>query len=422
MKHFIMTLLLIAVCAFHVCALAARTDSLEVSVLTCSDGDIAYTMYGHTALRVRNFATGYDMVFNYGMFNLDEDRFVYKFVKGETDYILGAEPADYFISRYAERGMGIKEQVLNFTQEECMRLGNILLENIQPANRTYRYNWLYDNCTTRSRDAVERAVNGHISYKYKPDNQQEWTPQSARQMLHPTASYRNRWVEFGQNFVLGAEIDVMLPPRESMFLPRQYELYANLSNIERVEIVNKVDTVLGKPIVMSSDTFVRIVPLISTERELLPVRNNHDPQTVDPPFVTFMALFVITLIVCMMELRRHKTFKWIDVLFCVLTGLAGLLVSFLFFFSEHAGVRSNAMVIIFNPLPFLWIPFVVHRQVRILSLAILAVFVMFFIAIIAVGQHVDFAFWPLVSTLLLRVVVNIWLSNQKYVTLQTINK
>lgn len=422
MNFILKILLLVFVCTFNVCTLSVRADSLEVSLLTCSDGDIAYTMYGHTALRVHNLTTGYDMVFNYGMFNLDEDRFVYKFVKGETDYILGAEPADYFVRRYAERGMGIKEQVLNITQEECLRLFSILLENIQPANRTYRYNWLYDNCTTRARDAVERALYGCVSYKYKPDDVQERAPQSARQMLHPTASYRNRWVEFGQNFVLGCEIDRMLTPRESMFLPRQYSLYAAMSNIDRVEIVDKVDTILGRPIIMRSDTFVRTVPLISTERELLPVRNFHDARLLDPPFVTFTLLFIITLIVCVVELRRRKTFKWVDVIFCVLTGLAGILVSFLFFFSEHAGVDSNAMVILFNPLPFLWIPFCIRRKVRILSYAILAVFVIFFIAIIAVGQHVDFAFWPLVSTLLLRVVVNAWLSNQKYVTLQNIRK
>lgn len=135
-----------------------QRDSLEVSLLTCSPGDIAYTMYGHSAIRVHNITTGKDVVFNYGMFNLDEDNFVYKFVKGETDYVLGAEPADFFFGRYARKGESITEQVLNFTQAECWRIFEYISINIRPENRTYRYNWLYDNCTTRARDMIERAV------------------------------------------------------------------------------------------------------------------------------------------------------------------------------------------------------------------------------------------------------------------------
>lgn len=383
-----------------------QRDSLCVSLLTCSPGDIAYTMYGHSAIRVHNITTRKDLVFNYGMFNFDEDNFIYKFVKGETDYILGAEPADFFFGRYRERGIGIVEQSLNFTQDECWHLYEILWTNIQPQNRTYRYNWLYDNCTTRARDAIERAVNGHVVYKSRPEAGTDMTALSARRMLHPFAR-ADRWVEFGQNFVLGYEIDRPLAMRQTMFLPHKFKDYASGAVIVQEALTDAGDTILNE------------IPLISTTHDVLkPVAaDNH--ANIDPPLMCFLLLFIITLVLSIFEIRRHLTFKWIDVTFCVLTGLAGILVSFLYYFSQHAGVSTNVLVIIFNPLPFIWIPFVIRRKVHILSYAILAEFILFFIAIFAVRQHLDPAIWPLVSTLLVRVLVNILLNKQKFLTLHS---
>ena len=94
-----------------------QLDSMEVSLLTCTPGPVAYSMYGHSALRVHNYTTDLDVVFNYGVFDYSEDNFVMKFVKGETDYILGAEYAVGFFGRYRDEGAGILEQVLNFSQE-----------------------------------------------------------------------------------------------------------------------------------------------------------------------------------------------------------------------------------------------------------------------------------------------------------------
>ena len=140
------------------------SDSFEISLLTCTPGPVAYTMYGHSALRVHNFTANLDLVFNYGVFDYNEDNFVFKFVKGETDYILAAEYSVGFFERYRDEGAGIMEQVLNLSQEECNILNGLLMENLQPANRMYRYNWLYDNCTTRARDMIERAVQGEVRY------------------------------------------------------------------------------------------------------------------------------------------------------------------------------------------------------------------------------------------------------------------
>ena len=41
---------------------AFRADSVEVSLLTCSPGTEVYSLYGHTAIRVKSYTTAEDWV------------------------------------------------------------------------------------------------------------------------------------------------------------------------------------------------------------------------------------------------------------------------------------------------------------------------------------------------------------------------
>ena len=371
------------------------SDSFEISLLTCTPGPVAYTMYGHSALRVHNFTANLDLVFNYGVFDYNEDNFVFKFVKGETDYILAAEYSVGFFERYRDEGAGIMEQVLNLSQEECNILNGLLMENLQPANRMYRYNWLYDNCTTRARDMIERAVQGEVRY-HAADPQL-----SARSILHQFNTV-NRWMEFGENFILGYELDRPLSKRQQMFIPSFYAADVDSATILRND--------------------GQVVPLIRETRTPLLQTIQKPAPDFDTPMLIFILLFVMVAVVCVFEVRRKQTLKWIDVTLSVLVGLAGLLVAFLFFLSEHAGVSTNMLVILFNPLAFVWIPFIIRRKTHVVSYVILAEFIVFFFVVIAVRQCLDTAIWPLVSTLLLRVIVNIFINHKKSLSLQPKSK
>lgn len=369
-----------------------QLDSMEVSLLTCTPGPVAYSMYGHSALRVHNYTTDLDVVFNYGVFDYSEDNFVMKFVKGETDYILGAEYAVGFFGRYRDEGAGILEQVLNLSQEECNTLYVLLMENLRPENRTYRYNWLYDNCTTRARDAMERAIQGEVRY-HAADPQL-----SARAILHQF-NIVDRWMEFGENLILGYELDRTLSKRQQMFIPSYYAADVDSATILRAD--------------------GQIVPLVRETRHPLEQTLPKRDSDFDTPMLTFILLFVIVAVISVIELRRKQTFKWLDVTLSVLVGLAGLLVAFLFFFSEHAGVSTNILVILFNPLAFVWIPFIILRRTRVINYVILAEFIAFFIVAVVVRQCLDAAIWPLVSTLLLRVIVNIFINHNNSLSLQS---
>ena len=61
-------------------------DVPEVSLITCAPGKEIYQLEGHSALRIKRPGS-YDVAVNWGVFDFNAPNFVYRFVKGETDYI-----------------------------------------------------------------------------------------------------------------------------------------------------------------------------------------------------------------------------------------------------------------------------------------------------------------------------------------------
>ena len=138
-------------------------DSVEISLLTCQPHDEVYSLYGHTAIRYHEFTKGgIDAAFNYGVFNYDAPFFVVRFVFGLTDYELGAYPTQLFQKEYRHFGSMVTEQVLNLTNDEKLTLRMALVENLRPTNKVYRYNYFYNNCTTKARDIIEQHIRGKV--------------------------------------------------------------------------------------------------------------------------------------------------------------------------------------------------------------------------------------------------------------------
>ena len=102
----ILTLLVTVVAIF-----SAKAADYRVSLVTCYPGQIVYELYGHTAIRIKH--GDMDRVYNFGMFSFSKPNFVYRFVKGETDYALAGYPFEYFIPEYVERNSKVVEQVLS---------------------------------------------------------------------------------------------------------------------------------------------------------------------------------------------------------------------------------------------------------------------------------------------------------------------
>ena len=129
-------------------AVPLRAGEPRFSLLSCSPGDEAYSLFGHTALRYCDDERQVDIVYNYGYFSFDAPNFVWRFILGQTDYLVASVPYRFFIQEYAERGSSVVEQVLELSPEQLNCLRRALDVNCLPANRVYRYNYFYRNCTT----------------------------------------------------------------------------------------------------------------------------------------------------------------------------------------------------------------------------------------------------------------------------------
>ena len=333
MKKFILLFLLITKVAF---VSAASLDSVRISLLTCAPGTEIYALFGHTAIRYEDPKRGQDWVYNYGMFNFREPNFVMRFVRGETDYQLGRIPFSYFEAEYAMRGSAVYQQVLNLTNEEKIRLITSLEENYRPVNRVYRYNYFYDNCTTRARDKIEESIYGTVVYPEGANNV------SFRDIVHEyTAGHE--WSEFGIDLCLGMDADKHIDIRRQMFAPFYMKRFASEAMIHRADTV---------------------VPFVAEEFKVVDAERTEEDVCWCSPMMGAMLLLLFTLLMVWRSVRKGR-FPWAwDALLFGAQGFGGIIVSFLFFFSVHPTVGSNWLVVLFNPLPLIYLPWMIYKDVK----------------------------------------------------------
>lgn len=306
---------------------AQEGDSVRVSLVTCSPGNKVYSLYGHTAIRCQNFTRGVDLAFNYGVFSFNQPHFVWHFVLGRCDYMVMPIPWDDFLVDYSERGSSVTAQVLNLTPRESNAVFLSLVDNCSKEKRYYRYNFLYNNCTTKVRDMIETCVEGSVVY---PDTLPHFT---YRQILHQyTAGHP--WAQEGNDMLLGADVDTVLSARAVMFAPEYLMRYADGAVIRQ-------ENNDSRPLVLETENILekRDVP----EEGFPPVG----------PLTAALCFLAFCVMVCLLERFFNRMFWIWDILLLVAQGSAGTLLLFMFLFSEHPAVGSNWLVWPFTPLAFL---------------------------------------------------------------------
>lgn len=357
-------------------------DSAVISLITCSPGEEVYSKFGHTAIRINDVKNGNDLVFNYGIFSFETENFYYKFIKGQTDYQLGIYDTRYFLPEYAQRNSMVWEQVLNLTLSEKKNLINSLLKNYEPQNRTYRYNFVFDNCSTRPRDKIIAALNGYIKFQPHTESKtyREWIG---------TYVGNDTWLKFGIDIVFGLDADQSVDTSESMFLPEN--------------LLNEFQTAQ----VYSSTGQIRN---LVTQKNILVNKNDttvaNDPWLFKPIAISlfFLVLGIILTVWDVKEGRRH--FKMFDTFILFITGLGGVIAFYLMFFSLHPLVRSNLNLLWLNPLNIIlafsiWIKplrltLFIYQLVNFLFL--LGALIVFAISL----QTFNIATFPIIVLLLLR--------------------
>ena len=369
---------------------AMSSDSIRLSLLTCAPGTEIYALFGHSAIRYEHPALQRDWVFNYGMFSFSEPNFVMRFVKGETDYQLGVIPYSYFEAEYAERGSSVYQQVLNLTAEEKVNLVKALQENYLPANRVYRYNYFYDNCTTRARDKIEECIDGKVVYT-TPTHEVTF-----RDIIHEYTE-GHEWSEFGIDLCLGADADKPIDLRQQMFAPF-YMLEA-----ARGAMIQRGDT---------------LVPLVKEEFKVVDVVRTPEPGFPISPMAGACVLLAVTMVVVGVGVRKgHISCIWDGFLFG-LQGIGGCVIAFLFFFSVHPTVGSNWMLVLLNPIPLFYLPFMIYQSLGRKKDAYhgvnAAVLTFFMILMPLIPQEFNLTVLPLALSLWLTSVGHLFIYNRNH--------
>ena len=368
------------------------SDSAVVSLLTCSPGEEVYSKFGHTAIRIADRNNNIDVIFNYGIFSFETSNFYYKFIKGETDYQLGIYDTRNFLPEYAQRNSMVVEQVLNLSPAEKRDLFNLLMQNYLPENRTYRYNFIFDNCATRPRDKILASLHGYVKF------QENYESKTFRQLV---GSYvgNDTWLKFGIDLVFGIRADRIATESESMFLPEVLMGEFQTAQITAREGGTK--------------------KLISERRILVQKIDTKEESTfwLFKPMAFSILLLIIGAAITFWDTKRRYYYRPFDAFLFGLTGVAGLIIAYLMFFSLHPLVKSNLNILWLNPLSLLIVSLLWVRRLRVALFFYQIINVVFLLAALftfAISvQSINIAAYPIIVLLLMRSVSWISLSRKK---------
>jgi hypothetical protein len=297
---------------------AGQTDTckLRISLLTCSPGSELYSTFGHSALRVVDSSTGTDIVYNYGVFDFHDPDFYVKFVRGKLLYYLDQGDFNDFLYAYSMDDRSVSEQLLRFDCQEKIEIQRFLFDNLRPENRSYKYDFLFDNCTTRLRDLIWKQLRDDAATAAVTDD----PGRTFRNHLHHYLDMnRMDWAKLGIDILLGSRLDRAMDNSEAMFLPDYLE--------------KGIDSTLS-----GGNT-------LSEEKQLLYSRSAPSPgpgNLLSPPLI---ACSVFCAAIMLLPYSRSRIAENLmamgDFMLFFLTGLLGVLLFFMWTATDHALCRDN---------------------------------------------------------------------------------
>jgi hypothetical protein len=264
-----------------------------------------------------------DIVYNWGLFDFGAKNFAWKFAKGRLDYMVGAERSDSFVKGYFYEERYVYSQRVNLNSRELKKFASMIEENIKPENAKYRYDFFYDDCSTRIRDLFEKAVGENLKY---PPEERGKNP-SFRDMV---AKYQSPypWLRFGVDLIMGSTSDKEANFRDRMFLP--VDMREELSKT----LIKRNDKMI--PLLQNPVTLLDFPPPVVKQNLLL-----------SPPFVFTMVLIVIMILAALTKSR--KIIRSIDIFIYLVFSILAVLMIFFNFFTDHQQMRVNLNIIWLNP-------------------------------------------------------------------------
>ena len=346
---------------------AQLSEQAQMSLITIYPGEAVYSLWGHSALRVHDPVLGFDIAYNYGTFNFGNPLvFAARFAYGKLDYSLSRQHYPALADQAQNvQGRTTIEQHLRLSSEQKNMLFQFLEHNALPENRTYRYDFLFDNCSTRIRDLFVETLGIPLPSSSASDH-------TYRALLHPYAASKSL-LSLGINLGMGLPADELAADRT--FLPLELMDVAASMHSDSGTLVARTDTVyLGPNDTGGSD-----------------------------PWATVAAWLALGLGIWITLRGKARAMRYFDRVCYTTLGAAGLLIAFLWLVSLHNVTQPNLHAAWLWPTHMAvawWRPGA--KWLRIYHSAAAAMAAVFVLAVPLLPQSIPSAALPLIILIALR--------------------
>lgn len=288
----------------------------QIGIITCGPSqDEVFLAFGHSAIRVYDPDNGIDDAYNYGVFDFNQPNFYMNYTRGLLLFKLGVYRYPDFVNAYTYYNRWVTLQILDLSQTQKQAIYEYLEWNALPENETYRYDYFYNNCSSKVRDVFKDVLGDSIQF----DGSYITTNYTIRQLTDLCLT-QQPWGDVGIDICLGLPMDKKATPYEYMFLPDFLESAFDHTTINR------------------NGT---LVPAVKFKQ---PVYISHPapvPKSLIHPWVAFGGFLAITLALSVFDIRRKKLSKWFDLLLFTVVGSVGSLLIVLWTATDHAAAANN---------------------------------------------------------------------------------
>ncbi len=313
-----------------------RGDYLTLKIAIFGPGDPLYVWWGHIGLIVEDSLSGKANFYDYGLFSFENENFYLNFAFGRLLYSCGVSPARLNLKRYSEQNRDIHLLTLNLSPEKKEKVWRYVENNVRPENRDYYYHHFDDNCATRIRDVIDFAVDGQF---HKASDRPARFTLREHTRRH---TWSNSFFDWFLMFVMGQNIDNPITVWDEMFLPSEIEL--QIENFRYIDETGEaVNLVENKEIYNKAEDRK---PVLEIPRKQWPTE-----------------LAAALLLAGFIFLLKRSDKKAAGILMGLIHsflglfyGIAGSIVCFMSFFTNHDYSWNNLNVLFINPLFFVAIP------------------------------------------------------------------
>ena len=314
LRKILLILLSVFLLEIHAQENIEEISQYEISILTIGPGSSLSDAFGHSGIRVIDRVNDYDIVFNYGVYDFNAPNFYGNFVRGIPIYSLGLNSFENFYRNYVNQSRQIIEQKLNLSEYKKRVLVNKLITNSKEENKDYKYNYFENNCSTKIGDIFNVLLEEEI--RNEGINLGNINSNSYRELVYQHV-VPNSWGALGIDICLGSVIDKNITDQDELFLPYNLKLYFDKlgnSNIRNGDLV-ETSILFGEYIEYKETSF--------------------------SPLYVLLILSLIIIIVTFLDYLRITRNVVLDIIILLITGLIGLLLVYLSFFSNHIASAWN---------------------------------------------------------------------------------